>query len=355
MARLRILDLAVSLRGPEETVCPILAAYRRFLDPSLDESECVPVAFGPSGEADPVFVGYARFLRTVIDGVGSHALLHAAAFAVPGGAATLLAAPAGYGKTTLALEMASRGLTFLGDDTAPLDLSTARITPFPRAVGVRPGGSAPVAEPFRAAANDPATPRLLGKALVDVESVLGRGSVAGEPVPMSRVLVLGEDGDASPPRVRIDVAVLDSGVAAFREALERSPGVRMLRSGTSAGITAFEIAADRGSLAASPLPAALEADPVVYNETRWSSPPRFDARPVTNPISRRSAATILARGMLNRRGRGRLMRRYRGDATALFLDIAAALRHARCFLVHPGRFRETADLVERLASDPAPD
>ena len=66
------------------------------------------------------------------------------------------------------------------------------------------------------------------------------------------------------------------------------------------------------------------------------------------PIKRREAAEFLARELLNRRESGRLLHRYGDSLTAFFLDLAGALREAACWKLAPGRYVETADLVQRL-------
>lgn len=67
--------------------------------------------------------------------------LHAATLAC-GGAAIVLPAPAGNGKSTLAAYLAASGWTYLADDTTTLD-PHFRALPFPTAVGLK-AGSVPV-------------------------------------------------------------------------------------------------------------------------------------------------------------------------------------------------------------------
>jgi hypothetical protein len=65
-------------------------------------------------------------------------ILHGASLGV-GGAGVLLAGRGGAGKTTLALTLASRGHTLLGDDMAALRVPTLELLPFRRTIHIRRG------------------------------------------------------------------------------------------------------------------------------------------------------------------------------------------------------------------------
>jgi hypothetical protein len=53
--------------------------------------------------------------------------------------------------------------------------------------------------------------------------------------------------------------------------------------------------------------------------------------------------------MLNRRVGGRLLARYGGSVSRLFLDLAGSLRDADCWRLYVGDYRATADLAEQLS------
>jgi hypothetical protein len=68
--------------------------------------------------------------------------VHAASISI-GGAGLLLVGNSHAGKTTTSLHLAARGHILLGDEVAPIRLTTNEIVPFRRAVNVRPGPHAP--------------------------------------------------------------------------------------------------------------------------------------------------------------------------------------------------------------------
>jgi len=97
----------------------------------------------------------------------------------------------------------------------------------------------------------------------------------------------------------------------------------------------------------------LDSDRVLFSNKYWESVPDFSAEPTATPISRREAAEALGRELLNRRSEGRLLARYHGRVPALFIDLSGALSRARCFRVSVGPYQATADLIERLVSEPS--
>jgi hypothetical protein len=62
--------------------------------------------------------------------------LHAATVMRTGGA-VILAGLGGAGKTTLAVELAQRGWGLLGDDVAPIEVSTGNVLPFPKPLRIK--------------------------------------------------------------------------------------------------------------------------------------------------------------------------------------------------------------------------
>ena len=77
------------------------------------------------------------FLR-LIRALPNLLFFHAASIGIRG-RGFLLVGPKGRGKTTVSLALAARGHAFLGDETAVYEPATARLLPFHRPVGIKPG------------------------------------------------------------------------------------------------------------------------------------------------------------------------------------------------------------------------
>ncbi|MBI1883723.1 MAG: hypothetical protein HYS08_05915 [Chlamydiae bacterium] len=79
---------------------------------------------------------YLSFFSFVLSKVKSHFLVHAAVVSLRN-EAVLIVGHSGFGKTTLAVELLKRGMSFLSDELAPLHRTHHHVEPFPRSIGLR--------------------------------------------------------------------------------------------------------------------------------------------------------------------------------------------------------------------------
>lgn len=91
----------------------------------------------PSGNE---FIGHAEviLLQKVIDRIQSCFLIHAGVVSRNNNGYVIYA-PSGFGKTTLVMELASRGYKFLSDEYCPIQADDLIIKPFARRVGIKSG------------------------------------------------------------------------------------------------------------------------------------------------------------------------------------------------------------------------
>jgi len=133
--------------------------------------------------ADPRVEAHRLLLESTLGGAPNHCVLHAGAVAA-GGRALLILGESWAGKTSLVEVFLQRGFALLSDDYAPVQISDLRIVPFPRALGRRAGAPAAGAPPLLA--RDWVDPGALAK-------------LAGFPVPVGAIAILGEASAACPP------------------------------------------------------------------------------------------------------------------------------------------------------------
>lgn len=361
-SRFRILDVDVELSGPDRLIAPIAWSYRRFAGDRLEHGDLqrvsctdeAPPRLSVNGRPVPLFPNvdqtlqvYQQFLECVFLNCERHALLHAGVLADASEGAFLLAGPSGHGKTSLTLELVDRGHGFLSDDFAPLDLEQRSVAPYPRAVGVIPTGQAPIPAVFRRAAARSDCVRLFDKSLIDVGGLLGEERVVDHPLPLRHVILL-TSGAAPQGATRVDLAARVEHADRIEERLGSIPGVEVQSSREFPEIRAWRLRLDPTRRPTRELSLLQDDTGVLFSQKSWGQQPDFTEKPHAERIRRFEAAEWLGREWLNRRGVGRLAQRYGGDGTALFLDLAAALRDARCWRVGVGHFGETADLIQRL-------
>jgi hypothetical protein len=365
-----VLDTQIVLSGPERWIRPINAAYARFLVPAESIAGAIRIELHQDNEENgetirvddrsfPIVSGldtgiqlYQRFLLVLMSNIRSHAVLHAAALVLPQGGALLLAAPSGHGKSSQTLELVRRGLKFLSDDYAPLDLERREIHPYPRAVGVLPEGTAPIPESFRRASESPQTVTILGKQLVDIGAVQGEDCLANTPQPLRKIILLSSTAAASGDAVAttlLKVAARNTEAKRIEAALQRVEGVTILQTGELPELRIWELQIQHDRHPTRALSDILIDDAVIFTDKSWASRPDFDAEPHRVCIKRRETAQFLGRELLNRRDAGRFLERYDGCIPEMFLDLAGALADTDCWQVTVGRFKETADMIEEIA------
>jgi len=363
---LRVLDVPVTLSGPEEIVGPIASAYRRFVvsDAAPDTGHAVefdpatPASIRDGDERVPLIAGvnptlqvYDRFLNAIFDRATDYAVLHAGAFADSTSRASLIAGPSGHGKTSMTLELVNRGFGFLSDDYAPMDLATGNIYPYPRTVGIIVDGDARIPSQFREAAAAPDVTHLMGKSLVDVGEVMGDDVLLRDPVPVRNVFILDAGGQDRPSEMsRIEFGVWPDSIAEVEDRLSAIAGVKVVGRQDRDDVSVWRIELHHGKLSTSALTKLLNEKYVAFSYGLAGPRPDFEAEPRLDPLTRRETATFLCREMQNRRESGQLMRRFGGDTTALFVGVAGALVGASCWKVTVGRFEPTVRLIQEASS-----
>jgi hypothetical protein len=365
--RFRILDIELELSGPAEIVDPIAFAYRRFAaaKPVTDAPEPRVVIEHPApdvvvvdGTPSPVLPGLERQAQiyhalqvALMDAIGSHAVLHAGAMVAPDGGVVILAGPSGHGKSSVTLALIHGGFRFMSDDYAPLDPDRRDIAPYPRAVGIIPGGTAPIPEAFRNASLSPDGVKLMGKTLVDVGRTLGEEAVATGPAPLRHVILLTSDLDAvATPATSLVVGSRLEHASEIDTVFRDTPGVTMLRSDEAGELRRWWLELDPALRPTERLAPILDGDRVAFAEKQWGTRPTFDATPEVTPIRRREAAELLGRELLNRRSGGALLARFGGSVPRLFLEVAGALSEARCSRLQVGNYAATADLIRETVA-----
>ena len=362
--RFRILDVNVTVDGPLELIEPVAYAYRRFEVDRFEVADAeVTLRLTDSDtlqlddRAIPIVPGldlavqFDHHLQTALmDAVGSHVVLHAAALADASGRGVILAGPSAHGKSSLALELARRGLGFLSDDLAPLDIERATILPYPRAVAVRPGEGAQIPEPFLSESRKATRVHRFEKTLLDVGEVLGEQALVDRPVPLGHVFLLAT-GEGRRRTSEIDLAARLEDADELDGLFLATDGVEVLERHEGPSLRAWRLALDHGKTPTQALAEVLDGERVVLSSTRWERRPDFTSAAEALPVTRREAAERLAREVLNRRSGGRLLAGYGGSLARVFVDLAGALSRAHCWRVRVGGCAETADLIERLIAD----
>ena len=365
--RFQILEVDLTLSGPPEAIRPIAFAYQRFATSSSAPEGAPRVVLELPGdgtlrvngravplvpELAPEIQLHHRLHTCLVDAIGSCAILHAAGLVDPRGGALILAAPSAHGKSSLALELAHRGLGLLSDDIAPLDLAQRLVRPFPRAAGVSPSGRSPLPEPFRAPARSPSSVSVVGKSLLDVGEILGDSALAREPAPLHHVFLLVSGDSASSETTLLELTSRSQDAGELDDLFSRTAGVEVVERQSGPHLCAWRLRLHHDRRPTEALAKVLDSERIVSFAKHWDIRPDFASAPEATPVKRREAAALLGRELLNRRSGGALLARYGGSLPRLFVDLAGALRDAACWRLRMGDMQRTADLIEQLVGTP---
>lgn len=294
--------------------------------------------------ANPGLHAWSTILGMLAGRVRDRWLLHGASLARDG-RGLFLAAPSGFGKTTLALALAGRGFRLLADDIAPLHRIRRELEPFPRSLSLREGTRATIPLDLARRALDARRWRTPDDAewLVDPVALLGAQTAGARP----RCVVLLRT-PAAPAGVRrydrAEVLFAPGGEPSW-ETLRDDPELEEARpSRTKPGLV--EVRARSGEALARWLD-----DPsrrIALATKVAPLPSSFEGLPRTRPVSIFESAIEIAQEMHNRAAAGSLGREFAGREADLVTELAESMSGCRCWSVEVGALELTADAIAGL-------
>jgi len=356
--RYSILGADVSLRTDSDSVRAFFSASYRWFPAGEAREDLDLVALfrnqgaTPGASAGDSFLDLSRsrspenraflfLLESLTDRISTSIMLHGAAVSA-GGKGIIIAGPTLAGKSTLVLELMKLGHRFLSDDAAPLERSSGRLLPFPRAVGMRKGGAS-TRLPERGVHELP------HKWLVDPVSLGARLPVDSCEPDFLFYLDPGE-GEAERdqyPRT-FELALADSSQAVEAD-LVAMGAESVLASDTGP----FIVLTARFRPGARPFSGLVEVwrrhrDTILYIDE--SRPPvrRSDGSPRIVPVEVSRLLLPLVRDVLNRGEAGALMRSHSGKLTSLMVEIAGLLKTVKCFKVTASSPEKTAAAINEI-------
>lgn len=298
----------------------------------------------PLAPANPGLHAWSAILGNLAGRIGDRWLLHGAALS-RNGRGLFLAAPSGFGKTTLALTLADRGFGLLADDLAPLHRERRRLEPFPRSLSLREG--------TRALLPPETAERALGACrwrtpddaewLVDPVRLFG---ASPEAVPPACVVLLRPPD--SPDGVRRYVAaevLFVPGLEPSREELRADPDLEAAApSRSKSGLVEIRARSEGG------LTRWIEREgPRIALASKLPSlPTAFEGLPRTRRVTIFESAIEIAQELHNRASESSLGREFAGRETDLVTELAATLSGCRCWSVGVGALEPTVEAISAL-------
>jgi len=300
---------------------------------------------GETWELDPEIEaeGYAydSILSTVLSRVRSHLIIHAGVVA-RGGQATLVVADSGYGKTTLVLELVSRGFQFLSDELAPVARNTHQVEPFPRSLRLRE----PTLDLVAGIRRQQNAILWFDKFVIDIEQIYP-GSLGTEAQIRSVIIVqdsLPDDKTTPYKEIGIFLNRHDTGLLSAAEELT---GVQQAQLTHELGYPVLRYQAEHPMQILPQIEELCRERNILVIDVnkRPLRKPSFHGPTQLSVLPKSQTAFELIRQFQPGHKSEILTEEYQGKATKLYLELISILSEARCYRLTPGPLSEMADII----------
>jgi hypothetical protein len=298
---------------------------------------------------DELFMSHAHMIifQQVLDSIDDHMLIHAGV-AAREGRGVIISGPSTYGKSTLMLELVSRGYQFLSDEFCPIKLDTFTVSAFPRSIGLRESS------PFinRVDKINCFLLKNIGrgeKYLVNCDDLFpdSRGSCC-----KAEYLILLRNGksiSSSLESSTIDLAMYHDNQAVVDEICGHH-GIVLVGNYIESDyvVYRFSIPLQNGLTKTFSDICARYANQIFYQERVTQEEADFTAVPQLRRIARSAASLELLKNLRNRSSCSRLLDAYNGKSSRLLFAIGEFLNRVDCYEMTTGPLIKMADLIEEL-------
>jgi hypothetical protein len=298
---------------------------------------------------DELFMSHAHMVifQQVLDSIDDHMLIHAGVVAREG-RGVIISGPSTYGKSTLMLELVSRGYTFLSDEFCPIKLDTFTVSAFPRSIGLRKSS------PFlnRVDKHNGLLLKNIGrgeKYLVNCDDLFpdSRGSCC-----KAQYLIFlrnGKSSNSMQNSTTIDLALYHDNQAVVDEICCHH-GIDHVGTYIESDyvVYRFSIILRDGLTKTFRDICARYSNQIFYQERVTQEEADFTAVPHLQPIARSSASLELLKNLRNRSSRSKLLDAFNRKSSRLLLTIGDFLNGVECYEMTTGPLLKMADMIEEL-------
>jgi hypothetical protein len=285
--------------------------------------------------------------QQVLDSIDNHMLIHAGVVARDG-RGIIISGPSTYGKSTLMLELVSRGYKFYSDEFCPVNLTDYTISAFPRSIGLRESN------PFlnRLDKHTCLLMKNIGrgkKYLVDCEDLFpdSRGSCC-----KAQYLILlhnKQSMNCVQNNSTIDLALYHDDQAIVDEICQNT-GIEHLGTFIESDyvVYRFSINLQNGMTKKFRDICSRYSNNIFYQERVTQEEADFTAEPCLRPIARSSASLELLKNLRNRSSCSRLLDKFNHKTSRLLFTISDFLNGVECYEMTTGPLLRMADMLDEL-------
>lgn len=280
--------------------------------------------------------------------VESHFLIHGGGVCFQN-KGVIVSGESGTGKTSLIVNLLTRGFQFLSDEVVPINRKTGMMEPFPRAVGLRTEARFLLKEGFDLFGKEKFNDSSGHKYFVN-PSFLSPEKIGGPSLPLY-FLYLAKP-KSSPECKTIIHMVIESRGKEFISLLKRIKGLRILQSIQRKNDMYLKIEIPRK---AAVMKEYLEGHEkfkryIIHSERKKEEGITFDQKPRMTPLHLHDMSLLLMKQLkdeiIEHKLRGEKFKSV--GSFWLYLVEALGLDRVKGYKIHVGRFEETTQLIQEL-------
>ncbi|MEI6127023.1 MAG: hypothetical protein WCQ99_10785, partial [Pseudomonadota bacterium] len=295
------------------------------------------------------FFGLAETIlfQKVIDRIARYFILHAGVVS-KNGDGYIIYAPTGFGKTTLVMELVSRGYKFLSDEYCPVDIKNLFIKPFLRKIGIKNNS------PFK---NKLSSQKSLyvkygDKYYTDCADIFpcstGTDCRAKYLIMLTNDIHFNSDSDDDKNR-KYELTLFDD-TKGIIEKISQFAGVKVLNKDQQHFYTTYIFSMPRDKQLMNNIYTVLK----LYGEYIFFIAPinekktAFANSPNIVKMNKSEAVFELLTNLVNRAPSSKLLEKCDGKTMKMFMKVGEFIKDVDCYYMTTGKLHEMASLIDNL-------
>ena len=313
-----------------------------------DKSSCVIFnnRIYPISNSDSiVFFAEVLIFKALFNRVDDCFILHAGVIS-RNGKGFIIMGPSSFGKTTLTLELVSRGYKFLSDEYCSIRLNDHFIEPYPRSLGIKKDN--PLYSTVDLKRNVYHVRE--GKVMVECENIYP--DCTGEPCKAYCLIVLKsslQDSSLKEEERIFELALLHDDTKAI-DTLCSNESIKLLYKSMEANFVLYRFSFAPTSSATKTIQdwCVGHADNILFQVVLSNDRPDFNAKPTIKVMSKFDASLEVFKNLVNRSPESRLYTKFKKQNSLILYKIGEIIGNLDCYEMQPGALKETANIIDSL-------
>ena len=297
--------------------------------------------------ADPdslVFYSELLIFRVLYNYIDDYFILHAGVISRDG-KGFIIMGPSSFGKTTLVMELVSRGYKFLSDEYCSIRVNDYYVEPFPRTLGIKE--SSPFYntldrkkyfyhnnEKKISVGCDNIYPDCIGEPCKPYYLIVLKSSLNNRPLKDKKVFALSLLHD---DRELIDKICTNKSIKLLDKSLD-----------DNFIFYRFSLAPNCNSTKTIQDLCVGHEDNILSQSVLLDDRPDFNSKPTIKAMSKFDASLEVSKNLLNRSQEGNLFKRFKKQNSLMLYTIVGFANNLDCYEMEPGVLKETADIIDSL-------